>query len=349
MSQAGILDVEASTPTIPTSFSTDSGTAIPVLNTLEIDGGTGVNTSGAGNVVTVNIDSPVVVANGGTGQTTLTDGSILVGNAAAAIEEIGPLTDGQLLIGDTAGVSPVASTLTAGTGITIVNAAGSITLSAGAAVALSFPTDSGTATPAANALTVSGGTGINTSGSGSTVTVNLDSPVTEINGGTNQTTYTTGDILYASAANTLSKLAVGTNADVLTLAAGIPGWAAPTVGTVTSVSGTTNRISSTGGATPVIDIDAAYVGQASLTTLGTVTTGIWNATSISETNGGTNQSTYTTGDVLYASAANTLSKLAVGTNADVLTLAAGVPSWAAPVASVSAGDIITQVYLGMGS
>lgn len=44
-------------------------------------------------------------------------------------------------------------------------------------------------------------------------------------------------------------------------------------GTVTSVSGTANRITSTGGATPVIDIAATYVGQTSLTTLGTVTTG----------------------------------------------------------------------------
>jgi hypothetical protein len=44
-------------------------------------------------------------------------------------------------------------------------------------------------------------------------------------------------------------------------------------GAVTSVSGTANRISSTGGATPVIDIDAAYVGQTSITTLGTIATG----------------------------------------------------------------------------
>ncbi len=47
-----------------------------------------------------------------------------------------------------------------------------------------------------------------------------------------------------------------------------------------------------------------------------------------EANGGTHQSTYTTGDILYASAANTLSKLAAGTNGYVLTQAAGVPSWA---------------------
>lgn len=49
---------------------------------------------------------------------------------------------------------------------------------------------------------------------------------------------------------------------------------------VTSVSGTTNRITSTGGTTPVIDISSSYVGQSSITTLGTVATGTWNATTI---------------------------------------------------------------------
>lgn len=51
-------------------------------------------------------------------------------------------------------------------------------------------------------------------------------------------------------------------------------------GAVTSVSGTANRITSSGGATPVIDIAATYVGQTSITTLGTVSTGVWSATAI---------------------------------------------------------------------
>lgn len=101
-------------------------------------------------------------------------------------------------------------------------------------------------------------------------------------------------------------------------------------GTVTSVSGTTNRITVTNPTTtPVIDIAATYVGQTSITTLGTVTTGTWNGTAIGAIYGGTAQTTYATGDILYASAANTLSKLAATTNGFVLTLAAGVPSWAA--------------------
>lgn len=42
---------------------------------------------------------------------------------------------------------------------------------------------------------------------------------------------------------------------------------------VASVSGTTNRTTSTGGTTPVIDISASYVGQSSITTTGTLTSG----------------------------------------------------------------------------
>lgn len=70
-------------------------------------------------------------------------------------------------------------------------------------------------------------------------------------------------------------------------------------GTVTSVSGTSNRITSTGGATPVIDISASYVGQSSITTLGTITTGVWNGTTIAIANGGTNATSQVTNGVNY--------------------------------------------------
>jgi len=63
MSQAGILDVEASNPQIPTSFVTNSGIAVPLVNTLEILGSTvvanthptAVETTGSGNTVTVEV------------------------------------------------------------------------------------------------------------------------------------------------------------------------------------------------------------------------------------------------------------------------------------------------------
>ena len=52
-------------------------------------------------------------------------------------------------------------------------------------------------------------------------------------------------------------------------------------------------------------------------------------TALDEAEGGTGQTTYATGDILYASGANTLAKLAAGTNTHVLTLSGGVPTWAA--------------------
>lgn len=67
-----------------------------------------------------------------------------------------------------------------------------------------------------------------------------------------------------------------------------------TPGSVTSVSGTAGRITSSGGSTPVIDIDATYLGQSSITTLGTITTGVWTGTAVAVTSGGTGVATMTT-------------------------------------------------------
>ena len=52
----------------------------------------------------------------------------------------------------------------------------------------------------------------------------------------------------------------------------------------------------------------------------------------------------TTGDLLYASAANTLARRAIGTTGDVLTVAGGVPTWAAP-ATPAAGANVLQVQV----
>lgn len=59
-------------------------------------------------------------------------------------------------------------------------------------------------------------------------------------------------------------------------------------GTVTSVSGVSNRTTITGTATinPTVDIASTYAGQTSIITLGTVTTGTWTATPIATTYGG---------------------------------------------------------------
>lgn len=78
----------------------------------------------------VNLKSAGVVTYDGAGTfsaSTLTQFSTLLGGASNAIASLGVATNGQLAIGST-GASPVLATLTAGTGMTITNAAGSITL-----------------------------------------------------------------------------------------------------------------------------------------------------------------------------------------------------------------------------
>ena len=91
-----------------------------------------------------------------------------------------------------------------------------------------------------------------------------------------------------------------------------------TYGTATQVSSLTvngkgliTGVSNTNISIPVsaiYDINS-WVGSTSLTTVGTISTGVWNGTKISEIYGGTNQNSYSLGDILYSSATNTLSKL----------------------------------------
>lgn len=59
-------------------------------------------------------------------------------------------------------------------------------------------------------------------------------------------------------------------------------------GNVLNVGGTTNRIAVTADA---VDIDANYVGQTSITTLGTVATGVWHGTEVGIVYGGTGATT----------------------------------------------------------
>ena len=159
--------------------------------------------------------------------------------------------------------------------------------------------------------------------------IDLTVPVAVADGGTNISSYTTGDLLYASGSTTLSKLAIGSDTQVLTVSGGVPTWAAAAGGGVTSVSGTANRITSTGGATPVIDISASYVGQTSITTLGTITTGVWNGTTIAVANGGTGATTLTgilTGNGTSAFTASTVTQYGVligGASNAVASLGAG--------------------------
>jgi len=115
-----------------------------------------------------------------------------------------------------------------------------------------------------------------------------------------------------------------------------------------TLTGTSNRITVTNetgvSGNPTVDIASTFVGQTSITTLGTIATGTWNATAISATKGGTGLTAYTTGDILYASATNTLSARAIGTLGQVLTVdATGVPVWTTPA---TGHDALTLAAIG---
>ncbi len=73
---------------------------------------------------------------------------------------------------------------------------------------------------------------------------------------------------------------------------------------------------------------STWAGTSNITTLGTITTGTWTGTAVADEYGGTGQATYAQGDILYASATNTLTKLTKGSTGQILTMTATIPSWA---------------------
>ncbi|HAR98397.1 MAG TPA: hypothetical protein DCS11_05820 [Syntrophus sp. (in: bacteria)] len=97
-------------------------------------------------------------------------------------------------------------------------------------------------------------------------------------------------------------------------------------GNTINAVGTANRITVSADA---IDIASTYAGQSTITTVGTIATGTWSATAIAANKGGTGQTAYTIGDLLYASGASALSKLAdVAAGNALISGGVGVaPSW----------------------
>ena len=67
----------------------------------------------------------------------------------------------------------------------------------------------------------------------------------------------------------------------------------------------------------------------------------WHGRTIGETYGGTGLSSYTTGDIIYASGTNTLSKRSIGSNGDCFIVSAGIPTWGS---CAQASNTLQAVY-----
>ncbi len=214
--------------------------------------------------------------------------------------------------------------LTAGTGISLVNSVNDYTISASGVSGVSSVigtanqiTVTGTTTPTLSiASTYPGGSSIATTG---TITAG------EWQGTTIANTYTQAKV--ASVTGTANQITVtGTTTPTLTIASTYPGgssiaatgtitageWQGTTIANtytqakVASVTGTTNQITVTGTTTPTLTIASTYPGGSSIATTGTITAGDWRGTTVGVPYGGTGVTTFTTGGVLYAPSSNTI-------------------------------------------
>ena len=80
-----------------------------------------------------------------------------------------------------------------------------------------------------------------------------------------------------------------------------------------TITGTSNEIDISDGdgvsGNPILSISTSYIGQTSITTVGTVSTGTWEGTTIAVDQGGTGQTSYTDGQLLIGNTTgNTLTK-----------------------------------------
>ena len=223
----------------------------------------------------------------------------------------------------------------AGSGVTSVT-------SANAAITVADPTT----TPVLTSVAYSGGSNIghvptggsaNTflKGNGSFSAVNVATDVSGIlaveNGGTGKNIYTTGDILYAASAGSFGGVAIGTAGQVLKVnsSANAPEWVTETnttyvagdgidIDTSTNPDTIKTDLKANGGL--VIESTELAVDLAASSITGTLATD----------DGGTGQTTYSVGDILYrGGVTGQLAKLSIGTAGKSLTVNSGgtAPEW----------------------
>lgn len=313
------------------SYPTDSGTASPTGNSMNLFGGTGINTSGIVGQASVNLDVPVTVANGGTERTSHTAYAVICGGttstgAQQSIASVG--SSGQVLTSNGAGSLP-----------TMQDPAGDVSAGANLTDNAIVRGDGGGKDVQDSGILVDDSD--NVTGMGS---LDLDGDITNyqaVNDANPEFRLGSADAeelhiqsVYDSGAQTLDYVLYKTDTASGTDNKGLHRF---NVDGADIVDINDNGLDVSAGQSYLINstnvLNATTLGSgvinSSLTSVGTLATGTWNADTIAEGYGGTNQTTYATGDLLYSSASNTLSKLGIGSTNEVLTVSGGVPSWQA--------------------
>jgi hypothetical protein len=302
-----------------------------------------------------NVSGIVAVANGGTGLTSVgTNGQVLTSNgtsiawtnpAATGITSINGITSGtQTLTIGTSGTAPAFSSASS-THTLNIPMASATSVTAGLLSKSDYDVFNAkqSALTAGSGISISGGTisatGLTTSNLSSTAGITVDQLATK--------TTTLG-----STTMTLGGTVTSVTGLTSVSSTGFTGTLTGNASTATTLatSRNINGIAFNGSADITIAADAntltgttlaSNVVNSSLTSVGTITTGIWSGTTIAIAKGGTGATTKTaafdalspmttSGDIIYGGTSGTGTRLGVGTNGQVLTLASGVPSWASP-------------------
>lgn len=277
-----------------------------------------VATASLGNLTDVGTDG--IVITGGTGAVV---GSVSIAQHVADATHSGYLSSTDW------------NTFSSGIGAAITSLTGDATASGPGAAALTFATVNGNVGSFGSASSVSAITvnakGLVTAAASTSIQIaesqvtNLVSDLAGKQATGNYITALTGDIAASGPGSAAATLAtVNGNVGSFGSSTSIPSLTVNAKGLVTAASG--NAVVAPAGTLSGTTLNATVVSS-SLTSVGTIATGTWQGTAVDATHGGTAQTSYATGDTLYASASNTLSKLTVGANGTFLRVAAGIPSY----------------------
>ena len=315
---------------------TTSGTS--TLTSLNVTGSSALNTLTANSAVVSGTVTATAFVGDGSGITGLGGSNIVDGSITSA-----KITDGTIVNAD---ISSTAAIPFSKLNITKANITGlgvQEGLTAGSGISISAGTISATGLTSSNLASNAAITNAQLANSSTTLgstTMTLGGTVTSVTGLTSvSSTGFTGAL--TGNASTATKLAATKN---------INGVAFDGSADITIVADA-NTLTGTTLASNVVN--------SSLTSVGAITSGVWSATTIAIAKGGTGATTKTaafdalspmttSGDIIYGSNSGTATRLAKGTDGQVLTLASGIPSWSTLSAVTTLGTFTTTTTYANG-